>query len=80
MLPYPIPLSLSGPGGALLGRATVDGTTAPFPVVVDTGTILTTYDDGSGVPRAHTGDFVLYGVDAAGGASPRLSIERVQLF
>ena len=80
VLPYPIPLELSGPGGGLLARATVGGTTAPFPMVVDTGTILTTFDDGSGRVRALTGDLAVYGIDGTGAAIPRLSISDVQLF
>lgn len=80
VLPYPIPLTLTGPGGALIGQAVVGGTTAPFPVVVDTGTILTTFDDGSGQTRAQFGDIVLYGVDGSGNAIPRLSVQNVQLF
>ncbi|MCA1663911.1 MAG: hypothetical protein LC659_06545, partial [Myxococcales bacterium] len=78
--PYPIPLELSAAGGALLARAAVDGTGAPFPVVVDTGTILTTFDDGSGQVRALTGDLTLYGVDAGGSSIPRLNVTNVQLF
>jgi hypothetical protein len=80
VLPYPIPLALSGPGGGLMARATVDGTTTPFPVVVDTGTILTSYDDGSGLARAFRGSLTMFGVDAAGNAVPRLALTGVQLF
>ncbi|MCU1279408.1 MAG: hypothetical protein JWM53_2954, partial [bacterium] len=80
VLPYPIPLELSGAGGGLMARATVDGTTTPFPVVVDTGTILTSYDDGSGRARAFTGNFTMFGVDGAGTAVPRLTLSSVQLF
>ncbi len=80
-LPYPIPLELAGgAGGGLLGRASVGGGATPFPVVVDTGTILTTFDDGSGGVRALTSDVVLYGVDGLGNAIPRLTITDVQLF
>ena len=78
--PYPIPLQLSAAGGALLARATVDASGAPFSVVVDTGTILTTFDDGSGQVRALTGDLTLYGVDASATAIPRLNLTDVQLF
>ena len=80
VLPYPIPLRLSAAGGGLTARATVDGATAPFTVVVDTGTVLTTYDDGSGRTRGKTGDLEMYGVDAAGDPIPRLSISNVPLF
>ncbi|MGZ3426504.1 MAG: hypothetical protein ACXVCV_07640 [Polyangia bacterium] len=80
VLPYPIPLELSGPGGGLMARASVDATTTPFPIVVDTGTILTTYDDGSGSVRAFTANFTMFGVDAAGTAVPRLTLTDVQLF
>ena len=50
------------------------------PVVVDTGTSLATFDDGSGTVRAFTGALTIYGVDAAGSAVPRASITDVQLF
>jgi hypothetical protein len=63
-----------------MARATVDGTTAPFAVVVDTGTVLTTFDDGSGRARAQLGDLTVYGIDAAGASVPRLAITDVQLF
>src|SRR6266511_3396880 len=77
--PYPIPLVLSGPGGGLMAQATVDGITTPFPLVVDTGTVLTTYDDGSGATLARTGELTLFGIN--GGATiPRLSIRGVPLF
>jgi hypothetical protein len=79
VLPFPIPLTLSGPGGGLVGRAAVDSPT-PFPVVIDTGTILTTFDDGSGGVRALTGDLTVFGVDGAGAAIPRLGISNVLLF
>jgi hypothetical protein len=79
VLPYPIPLTLSGPGGGLMGQALAPGMDTPFPVVVDTGTILTTFDDGSGVVRALTGDLTLFGVDGAS-AIPRLTLTQVQLF
>jgi hypothetical protein len=79
-LPYPIPLELSGTGGGLVGRGSVGGSNAPLPIVVDTGTILTTFDDGSGTVRALTGDFSVYGVDASGAAVPRLTVTDVQLF
>lgn len=78
-LPYPIPLELSS-GGALLARGSIDIIPAPFPVVVDTGTVLTTVDDGAGQVRAHFGDLTLYGVDAAGSAVPRFNVSAVQLF
>src|SRR5689334_17921497 len=77
VLPYPIPVEIAGTGGGLLARATVDNTTAPFPVAVDTGTILTAYDDGSGRTHAHLGDLAVFGVDASGAAIPRLSITDV---
>lgn len=80
VLPYPIPLALSGAGGGLVARATVGGTSEPFPVAVDTGTVLTTYDDGSGRTRGLTSDLTMYGIDAAGAAVPRLSITHVALF
>jgi hypothetical protein len=80
VLPYPIPMQLSGPGGGLVARATVDGVATPFDVMVDTGTILTVYDDGTDRARARIGDLVMYGVSAAGEAIPRLSITRTQLF
>jgi hypothetical protein len=73
-------MQLSGPSGGLIARANIDGTTDPFPVMVDTGTILTTYDDGSGMMRARKGDLTMFGIDAAGRSIPRLSITQVQLF
>jgi hypothetical protein len=79
-LPYPIPLVLSAPGGGLMARATIDDGTMPFPLVVDTGTVLTSYDDGTGVTRAHTGGITVFGVDGLGAAIPRLSITTIPLF
>jgi hypothetical protein len=76
--PYPIPLELA-PGGALMARATVDGIADPFPVVIDTGTVLTTYDDGSGTLLARTGQLTLFGL-ANGAPIPRLEISGVPLF
>lgn len=80
VLPYPIPLALSGAGGGLVARASVGGTSAPFPVAVDTATVLTTYDDGSGRTRGVNSDLTMYGIDAAGGSVPRLQITSLQLF
>src|SRR4051794_16264179 len=77
--PYPIPLALSGPGGGLMGRGTVDGVDTPFAMVVDTGTVLTTYDSGSGQVRARTGELTLFGVSGSD-VIPRLSIRGVPLF
>ena len=54
--PYPIPLELSAAGGGLVGARHRRWRGAPFAVVVDTGTILTTFDDGRGTVRALTGD------------------------
>jgi hypothetical protein len=70
----PIPLSLAG--GALTTTATVDGMPTPFPVVVDTGTPLTVYDDHSQRISGRTGNFRLF--SSAG--VPRLEYDGVQLF
>jgi hypothetical protein len=75
----PIPVALSQPGGALVSLATVDGVPAPFPVVIDTGTPLTAYDDGTGRVASRTGTFRLF-AQAPSGAVPRLEIAGVPLF
>ena len=80
VLPYPIPLQLSGDGGGLVAMASIGDGGVPFAVAVDTGTILTTFDDGSGDVRALTSDLTMYGIDAAGSAIPRVTISDVQLF
>ncbi len=76
--PSPIPLSLSG--GALTGAATTNELTSPVPVVIDTGTPITAYDDGAtpdgGEARAVTGNFRLLDADGV----PRLQLDGVQLF
>ena len=68
--------------GRRAGRRAPPSTAAPtpFPVVVDTGTILTTYDDGSGATRAPTGDLTLFGVDGSGATSRGCTFTDVQLF
>jgi hypothetical protein len=80
VLPYPIPLETSGDGGGLVAMAAVGDGGVPFPVEVDTGTVLTTFDDGSGNVRALTTDFTMFGVDGSGNAIPRLTISDVQIF
>ncbi len=80
VLPFPIPLELSGDGGGLVAMASIGDGGVPFPVQVDTGTILTTYDNGSGNVLAQTTDLTMYGIDAAGNAIPRVTISDVQLF
>lgn len=84
----PIPLALGG--NALTGFATVDGVATAFPVVVDTGTPLTVYDDqadapdgavaggGTIVTTARTGNFKLFSAETP--PVPRLEYDRVQLF
>jgi hypothetical protein len=71
---------LSGTGGGLMARASVDGSENIFPLLVDTGTVLTAYDGGPGVVRAHTGDFRLFGVDGTGKTIPRIDLRDIQLF
>ncbi|MDB4969618.1 MAG: hypothetical protein JWN44_5307 [Myxococcales bacterium] len=80
VLPYPIPMQLSGPAGGLIARASVDGSSGPFDVMVDTGTILTVYDDGTPAARARLGDLTMFGIGSAGESIPRLSITHTQLF
>jgi hypothetical protein len=58
VLPTPIPVDTST-GGALLAGLSVDDR-ASVPVVVDTGTPLTVYDDGTGVTSARTGKARLF--------------------
>lgn len=74
--PRPIPVGLSG--GALSASATVDGVSTPFPIVLDTGTPLTTYDDGSPKARGRLGSFRLFSEEVVPAA--RLEIRDVQLF
>jgi hypothetical protein len=78
-LPHPIPLTLSGDGGGLLGAGTFFTDPAILPTVVDTGTVLTTYDDGSGTTQAPTGEFTIFGV-SDGVDIPRMHITDVQFF
>jgi hypothetical protein len=51
--------------------------TTPFPVLIDTGTPLTTYDDHSGVPAARTGQLRLF---STAPIVPRLELTQVRLF
>jgi hypothetical protein len=63
-----------------MASATVDDG-ATFPIVVDTATVLTTYDDGLPATRARTGKLTVFAVDGAGNATrPRLQFTDVQLF
>lgn len=80
-LPYPIPLTLSGgSGGGLMGAITfTPAGDQILPVVIDTGSVLTVYDDGSGQTGAPRGNFTLDGV-LDGADIPRLFVEDVQLF
>ncbi len=68
--------SSPGDSGALIGSATTDTLHAPFNVLVDTGTPLTAYDDGSGKTRGRLGTFTLL----AAGDIPRVKYDQVQLF
>ena len=78
-LPYPIPLTLSGDGGGLLGAGSFFTDPTILPTIVDTGTVLTTYDDGSNTTKAPTGEFTIFGV--SGGVDiPRMHITDVQFF
>jgi hypothetical protein len=78
VLPQPIVVGLSSDGGALISPATVDGVSTPFPVVIDTGTPLTAYDDGTGQLRARLGRFRLFTDETP--PVPRLELDHVLLF
>ncbi len=74
--PAPIPLALGG--GALTAGAGFDGLAATLPLVIDTGTPLTAYDDGSGLTRARMGQFRLLSAEKP--PVPRLQIDDIELF
>jgi hypothetical protein len=67
----------SSTAAALYALATVDGVATPFPVLIDTGTPLTTYDDHSGLVAARTGQLHLFSVSPI---VPRLELAPVRLF
>jgi len=74
--PAPIPLSLAG--GALVGSSTVENVPGIRAILIDTGSPLTIYDDGTGVSRGHAGLLRLYSSELP--AVPRLELSDVQLF
>ena len=76
VLPAPIPLALQG--GALTATASVDGVDGTFPVIIDTGTPLTAYDDHSGQLRVDKGRFRLYSAESTPVA--RLLLDNVPLY
>ena len=76
----PIPLSLAGNSGGLLGLGTAGARTQPFPMLVDTASPLTSYSDGASAARATRGDLRLYGNVTGTGEVPRLELPGVQLF
>jgi hypothetical protein len=80
VLPEPIQVTLSD-GGALTAPASVDRVTT-FPMLIDTGSPLTAYDDHSGATRARTGQLRVYSSELApdGKPIPRLELDDVQLF
>ncbi|MEO6954516.1 MAG: hypothetical protein ABI321_22145 [Polyangia bacterium] len=72
----PIPLSLAGPGGGLIGVGLAGDEAVGAPMVVDTGAPITGYSDGTGVARATRGSVELFSSDSV----PRLRIDNIQLF
>ncbi len=72
----PIPLSLAGPGGGLIGVGIAGDEPQSAPMLVDTGAPITGYSDGTGVMRATRGSLELIS-DAT---IPRLRIDDIQLF
>lgn len=78
-LPFPIPMTLSGDSGGMMGAGTFFTDPTILPTVVDTGTVLTTYDDGTGATKAPTGELTLFGV-SQGVDIPRVHITDVQFF
>ena len=68
------------PGKVTVAARCPNGDQGSIDVMVDTGTILTVYDDGSGRGRARIGDLTLFGIGAGGESIPRLSITQTQLF
>ncbi len=75
----PIPLELAGSGGGLIGLGTAENRQL-FPMLVDTGSPITSYDDGSGVVRVTRGSLQLYSSQFAFGEVPRFLLEDSQLF
>ena len=72
----PIPLSLAGPGGGLIGIGLAGDEAQSAPMIIDTGAPITGYSDGTGATRATRGSLQLIS-DAA---IPRLRIDNIQLF
>jgi hypothetical protein len=75
-LPEPMPLALAPSGGALSATAAIALEPSPLPLVVDTGSPLTTFDDRSGSVHAAITSFAL--LDALDAV--RLQIDNVRLF
>jgi hypothetical protein len=73
-LPEPIPLGLDG--GALVSTASIDDFTQTFPIVIDTGSPVTAWDNGSGSTSLHTGKLRLDDVNGV----PRLELDDVRLY
>ncbi len=74
--PAPIPVAIQG--DALTAQAVVLGYGNTLPLVIDTGSPLTVYDDQSGMSRGHLGLIRLLSSDMPG--VPRLELANVQLF
>ena len=72
-LPVPIPLGLDG--NALTSTATVNDF-GPFPVVIDTGSPITAWDDGQNHTVLQNGKFVL--LDAQ--TRPRLELDDLRFY
>jgi hypothetical protein len=80
VLPYPIPMALAGGDGALLAAGTADivRATTPFPLLIDTATILTTFNGAQ--TQAQIGGFTMFSVQPSGATVPRFNIQDVPLF
>jgi hypothetical protein len=73
-------MALVGGDGALLAAATADvvATTTPFPLLVDTASVLTTFD--AAQTQAQVGEFTLFSVQPSGATVPRFNISNIPLF
>src|SRR5262249_10126178 len=79
VLPAPIPIARTATDGTGVpyALASVDGMDGTFPVVIDSGSPLTAYDDGRGTRAARVGHLRLYATQPA---VARLDLQPVQLF
>jgi hypothetical protein len=76
-LSAPVPLALTADGGALYGIGSVESG-PEFPLVIDTGSPITAYDDGSGRTGSAVRNLRLSSVDTP--PIPRLELDAIRLY